>query len=94
MSQTVVELPPILDISHAENLRVLLLNHIQMGESLIMDGHQVTEISTACLQVLIATSAKVKGFNGVCQVIRPSSILSSACYDLGLGDFLDIEGLS
>lgn len=92
MTDTIPEdlaaLPAELDLGAAEPLRAALARAIDTGTALGIDGAAVERISTACLQVLLATArAAERGGLGF-RILNPSQVLSDAVRDLALQDHL------
>jgi chemotaxis protein CheX len=90
---TVVVLPPLLDLPGAEPLCRELLARMLAAEPTVLDGSQVTRVSTPSAQVLVAArrSAEARGLSF--KLNAPSNVLTEALTDLGIAHlFVSQEG--
>jgi anti-anti-sigma regulatory factor len=84
-------LPPDLDLTRADALHAALLPCIGQDAPLVIDGHAVDRISTACLQVLVAACVTARGRGQGFAMLAPSAKLGKAAQDLGLSAWLAPE---
>lgn len=74
-SAATLSLPATLDTSAAVPLRHDLLAQIERGESLRLDGAEVTRVGQACLQVLVSARSTAIARNLDFRIDRPSEAL-------------------
>lgn len=93
-----VELPEVMDIGAAETLRSTLLEGMAQalagGGALNLNAQRAERVSTACLQLLLATIRSCALQNIPCAIQSPSLALAGACHDLGLGGIIGGDGAS
>ena|ERR1700761_1160103 len=81
-------LPGQLDLTAAEPLHRTLLDRVRTGDPLAIDGSVVERVSTAAIQVLLATAAEARLRGTPFQLLNPSSELTDALVDLGVASQL------
>ena len=86
-SDTQVSLPPILNLSVAEELREKFLQHIPLGSDLELDASQVETITTPCVQVIVAAGISIEDVGNKLAIHNPSTAFSDAFSDLGLNEY-------
>jgi chemotaxis protein CheX len=85
-------LPEMLDTSAAGPLRVALLDRIDRGEPVHLDGSEVTRAGLACLQVLASARATAVEQDVDFRIDRPSEALARMIALAGLDAALDLPG--
>lgn len=75
-------LAPSLDLTAAEDLCQVLRTQLSQGD-IVLDGAQVENISTPCLQVLAAAAAGARDLRRAFRLLAPSATLRAAIADLG-----------
>jgi anti-anti-sigma factor len=86
-----VRLAASLDLTSADALQEILRAHVAGTADLVIDGRDVSRISTACLQLLVAAAASARSRGGSFRIAAHSSVLVDAIHDLGLGRALGME---
>lgn len=79
-------LPATLDLPGAESLCRELRTRILAGEAILLDGHMVERVSTACVQVLAATLKSAESRGLAFRLDAPSRPLTDSLADLGLSE--------
>lgn len=79
-----VVLPGALDTAVAAPLKEALMAALERGLPVVVDASDVSRLSTACIQVLIAGGRAVAGAGRQFIVVRPSEALVAAFDDMGL----------
>jgi anti-anti-sigma regulatory factor len=83
-----VPLPSVLDLANAAILQRLLVERCEQDSAIVLDGSQVERVSTACLQVLVATAQAARTHGRAFRLTAASPCLSAAIADLGLARHL------
>ena len=83
-------LPQTLDLTRADALHSAVQAALAQDGDVCLDGSDVAHISTACLQVLVATAAAARGQGRGFVLDAPSDVLRGAARDLGLADILGL----
>jgi chemotaxis protein CheX len=86
-----LHLPEALDLTRADALHGALQTRIAQDGLLRIDGSAVSQVSTACMQVLVAAAVTVRGRGRTFALVSPSSVLRDAAGDLGLAAVLGLE---
>ena len=81
---TALSLAPVLDTSAATALRQTLLDLIASGDTVTLDGEQVTQAGQACLQVLASAQAMAASIRTDFELRNPSEALASMIALAGL----------
>jgi len=84
-------LPEILDTSAAVPLRIALLDRIDRGEPVLLDGSEVTRAGLACLQVLASARATAAEQDVAFRLDQPSEALARMIELAGLAEALDLS---
>ncbi|MBI5164243.1 MAG: STAS domain-containing protein [Magnetospirillum sp.] len=89
-----IELPAVLDLAVAPDLRDTLLDALSRdtGAEVVLKAAAVERVSTACVQVVLAAARGLAGAARRLEVERPSAAFASAFTLLGLE--ADLEALS
>ena len=77
-----------LDLDAATPLRDRLVEALDAGHGLVLDGAAVERVSTACLQVLVAAAREAARSGLSFLITNPSHVLAAAVADLALQDVL------
>lgn len=77
-----------LDLGAATPLRDRIVEALDAGHGLVLDGEAVERVSTACLQVLVAAARAAARDNLSFLITNPSRVLAAAIADLALQDVL------
>jgi anti-anti-sigma regulatory factor len=80
-----VILPPILDVTMAESLQRELVLRARGSDGIVIDAAGVERISTACIQILLASSLEAASRHAGFCLRAPSAAVVTALADLGLG---------
>lgn len=83
-------LAAVLDLPAAVPLRERLLEALGAGEDLVLDGSLVEQVSTGCLQVLVAAARAAQHEARRFSITDPSAVLASAADDLALRNALSL----
>ncbi|EZP48642.1 MULTISPECIES: STAS domain-containing protein [Sphingomonas] len=83
-------LPATLDTTAASPLRVALLDQIERGEPVHLDGSEVSRVGLACLQVLASARATAADRDLDFTLERPSEALARMIGVAGLNEALDV----
>jgi chemotaxis protein CheX len=76
-------LPPILDLTQAQNLRDSMIR--LCGErSVVLDASAVERMSTPCVQVLMAAGRAAEVSRNSFKIVSASAVFQTAIADLGL----------
>lgn len=87
-STTAVQLPEVLTITAAPDLKNLLLNMLDTSSGLNIDAKNVERITTPCVQILIAAANMCAADGKSFKLISPSPAFSDALTMLGLSSYL------
>ena len=79
-----LELPSAADLATVRDLRAALLERLEAGQSVHLDGNQVEEPSTALIQLIEAAAISFGARNLEIGLVTPSDALCQAYEDLGL----------
>ncbi|NYD92132.1 STAS domain-containing protein [Sphingomonas melonis] len=85
-------LPETLDTSAASPLRIALLDRIDRGEPVHLDGSEVTRAGLACLQVLASARATAVEQDVEFRLEKPSEALARMIGLAGLDEALALSG--
>ncbi len=88
---SVIDLGCSLMISEVESCRNDLLNALQGGQSLILDGSEIEQIDGAGLQLLAAVALEAEKLSVVFKWHGASQILCEAAGQLGLADIIQLN---
>ncbi len=88
VNDEVFALPAVLDLTAAEPLHRALLDRVRTGDPLIVAGTAVERVSTAAIQVLLATAMDARSRGSSFLLRDASPILSDALIDLGVASHL------
>jgi chemotaxis protein CheX len=83
-------LPAMLDLTAAEPLHRALLDRARIGDPLVVNASEVARVSTAAVQVLLATAAEFRSRGNSFQLRDPSPLLMDALADLGVASHLGL----
>jgi len=89
ITDSIVQLPDILNLAVAENLRDTFIQHLTVETRLTLDAQMVDTITTPCIQVIIAAGQSLEENGNSLAVINPSPAFTAAFSDLGFTDFFD-----
>lgn len=84
-----LKLPATLDLAAAEDFHAACLEAAAAQGDFHLEGQDVAKVSTACLQILVATDRKLEEGGGSIVIEDPSQTLSDALLDLGMNSYLD-----
>ena len=84
-------MPASLDLGAAEQLHVALQALVARDAPIRIDASPVERVSTAALQVLVATAMAARQHGLAFALAAPSGILREASHDLGLDAALGLE---
>ncbi len=79
-----IELPSIMNLSVAENLREVFLEHMASDNDLSIEASKVDTITTPCVQVIIATGRSLEETGKSLAILNSSPAFDKAVTDLGL----------
>jgi anti-anti-sigma regulatory factor len=89
-----VRLPPIADLTYAGDLKALLIEALNTGQSLEIDASEVQSITSPCLQILVAAVKTFSQAPGLAvNFSNPSAAFVQAAATLALGDALGLQGV-
>ena len=86
----IIECQPELDITTASALRQQLLNALQAGKPLDIDGRAVRKIHTVALQLFLSLTAEAQSQGLPVSWRNPSPVLVEGARLLGLADALGL----
>ncbi len=92
-SNRAIELGDALVISEVETVRAMLLEALQDGEDLFLDGSEIEQIDGAGLQLLAACILEAERMHVAFKWHSASPTLCSAAEQLGLTKVLQLDGM-
>lgn len=88
-NEDMFELPNILNLSVAEDLREIFIESVSTDSDLLINAENVETITTPCMQVLIAAGRTLEEKDHKLQIHSPSPAFIAAFNDLGFNEFIE-----
>jgi chemotaxis protein CheX len=84
-----ISLPGILNLGMAESLREEFIQCLAANSEIIIDAQKVDNITTPCLQIIIAAGRSMEESESCLILKNPSTAFTDAFRDLGLTNFIE-----